>query len=294
MSQKQIFRQNQSESDGRIFHTDACSSLSDTAATTLYLAPEVDSGSDDEIYKVDFDDEDLESVYDDDDDTCKIDAEIEKFFKENPYPVNPELAEMVIDGLTEMEVNKPKEVVAEWSPYRFQGMANFIGASEWLGLPVYYGEVQINAFLNYIHEKNYTTTTISSHFATIKLVGHLLGRKPSPKNMIKYKFVRKHGKQMKDNKVPVGRLCLLQLCAAADLVFTGYTAILAKTMFLYTYCFSMRISEFSQTRAKTDLLHPSHNITGNAVFTSKIGISVCFDSDKTSKFDSAIRHRTVK
>ena len=292
--EKHVFRQDLQESAGRFFPTDADSTQSDTPPPSIPVAAEVDSGSNDEIYKVNFDETELVGMTDDDIETNEIDNKIEQFYRDNPYRVNRQLAKMVIEGLEKLEVPEPSQVMANWSPYRFQGAANLIEACERTGLHLYYGEVQINAFLNYIQEKHYTVTTISSHFATIKLIGKLLGKKPSPKNMIKYRFVRNHRKKLKDNKVPVGRLCLLQLCAAVDLVLMGCTCLLAKTMFLCAYAFSMRISEFSRTTAKNNIFEPSHNITGNSVFTSNIGISACFDSDKTSKFDSAIRHRTVK
>ena len=167
-------------------------------------------------------------------------------------------------------------------------MANYIEACHRENLPLNFGEAQINAFLNYIYEKHYAVTTISSHFHTIQLIGKELNMKPSPHNLIKYKFVHDHGKKMKDKKLPVSRQLLLQLCGGADNMLVGYTAILAKTMFLCTWLFSMHISKFLCTKAKMEVFKQSHNVT------STVGLSACFDSDKISKFDPSVQHRTVR
>ena len=256
------------------------------------MATDLDSGSDDEISKVNYDTQ--EDLPQDDPETLDIDEQIEIYFQHNKYKVNSELAELVIEALEEMGVLAPRTLAATWSPYRFQGMANYIEACDRENLPLKYGEEQINAFLNYIHEKHYAVTTLSSHFCTIQLIGKELDMKPSTRNLIKYKFVRDHGKKMKDNKLPVSRQLLLQLCRGADNMLVGYTAVLAKTMFLCAWAFSMRISEFSRTKAKTEVFKHSHNVTSKAILTSTVGLSACFDSDKTSKFDPTVRHRTVR
>ena len=57
----------------------------------------------------------------------------------------------------------------------------------------------------------------------------------------------------------------------------------------------MRISEFSETDGKAILrLKKSHNIRANCVRISDIGLSITFESDKTSKFSGLIKHRMIK
>ena len=109
-----------------------------------------------------------------------------------------------------------------------------------------------------------------------------------------YKQVRSEAKEIRDNWLPVSRKLLLQLCAAADLYLQGYNQALAKSLFICTWAFAMRISEYSQTRSKSTRRMGSHNIRSNSIRTSSIGVSIVFHSDKTATFAQAVKHCTVK
>ena len=103
--------------DGRIFHTDTDSTQSETSTPRINLATEVDSGSNDEISKVDYEIEG--DIPDDDPETLDIDEQIEIYFHHNQYKVNTELAELVIEALEEMKVPGLRSLATGWSPYRF-------------------------------------------------------------------------------------------------------------------------------------------------------------------------------
>ena len=68
-----------------------------------------------------------------------------------------------------------------------------------------------------------------------------------------------------------------------------YNSVLIKSVFISSWGFSMHISEFSQTGQGVK----NHNIRSHCIRTSKIGLSITFESDKTSKYGNLIKHRTI-
>ena len=108
-----------------------------------------------------------------------------------------------------------------------------------------------------------------------------------------YQDTRLNAKELKDDRLPVSKHLLEQLCNAADLFLTSFTKVLAKSLFLCTWGFTMRISEYSKTTQKGAKGAVSHNVQSNSIRTSDIGLSIAFHSDKTFKFSHSIKHRTV-
>ena len=68
-----------------------------------------------------------------------------------------------------------------------------------------------------------------------------------------------------------------------------YNSVLTKSVFISSWGFSMRISEFSQTGQG----NKNHNVRSHCVCTSEIGLSITFESDKTSKYGNLIKHRMI-
>ena len=106
-------------------------------------------------------------------------------------------------------------------------------------------------------------------------------------------LVKDDAKEIRDNRLPVSKQLLAELVAGADKVLVGHNKLLAKTLFTTAWAFSMRISEFSLTKVASWKKIKSHNIWANSVRTSDVGLSVTFESDKTSKFSQGLKHRTV-
>ena len=99
---------------------------------------------------------------------------------------------------------------------------------------------------------------------------------------------------MKDNRLPVSQKLLTQLCDAADTYLTEYSRTLAKSMFICTWAFGMRVSEYSRKKPNRACRVPSHNVRENSIRTSEFGLSIVFHSDKTSQFNNAVKHRTLQ
>ena len=93
-----------------------------------------------------------------------------------------------------------------------------------------------------------------------------------------FKLVKMQAKEMKDNKVPVSRQLLKDLCLAADVVFAEYDAALAKVMFIIAWAGYMRIpDEYSRTSGKNG---NQHNLMNKSLLTSPAGLSFHFHSRK--------------
>ena len=73
----------------------------------------------------------------------------------------------------------------------------------------------------------------------------------------------------------------------------GYNVLLAKTMFLCAWAFSMRISEFSMMKTSAIGSQKSHNLRADMITTDADGLSACFESDKMSLYHKVQRHCMV-
>ena len=104
---------------------------------------------------------------------------------------------------------------------------------------------------------------------------------------------KKTAAKCKDSKLLVTRTLLLKLVAAADLVLCDYNALLAQTIFLCAWAFSMTVYEFTTPRSWA-IIPKDHNLWSNSICTSDVRLSSAFVSDKTSKFARAKKHRLVK
>ena len=97
-------------------------------------------------------------------------------------------------------------------------------------------------------------------------------------NQRDFSVVLSHSKDIKDNKVPVSIELLVQLCTAAEQLFSGYTVKLAKALFTAVWAAYLCISEYSRMSDGNQ-----HNLHRNAITVSHEGLSIKFLTDKTTK-----------
>ena len=128
-------------------------------------------------------------------------------------------------------------------------MANFfMEGCKYVKLDCKWGPEQIKAFMDYLYDKHYAVSTLDAQWSTLHLVGKTLGERIPTELEVDFQFVKDEGKETKDDKFPIPRRLLLKLCEASNIILMGYNVLLAKNMFLCTWAFSMRISEFSKTK----------------------------------------------
>ena len=89
--------------------------------------------------------------------------------------------------------------------------------------------------------------------------------------------------------MPVSMELLNQLVVASDKVLVGYNAIPTKAMLVGAWSFSMRVCEMTTTGEKD----AGHNLKGNAIKISDLGLSTAFESDKMAKFNDCIKRHMI-
>ena len=147
--------------------------------------------------------------------------------------------------------------------------------------------------MDYLYDKHYAVSTLDTQWSTLRLVGETLGERIPRELKVDFQFVKDEGKETKDDKFPIPRRLLLKLCEASNIILMGYNVLLAKNMFLCTWAFSMRISEFSKTKTSPVGSQKSHNLWAEVITTDADSLSACFESDKTSLYHKSPRHRTI-
>ena len=102
------------------------------------------------------------------------------------FAVNSSMANKVITTLTSMGIVNARIEVAKWSDKRFYTLANFVEACEANNLIKAWDEDQINAFLDVLHQKFYSASTLDSQWNAFKKVGHLINRNPTPEQELEF------------------------------------------------------------------------------------------------------------
>ena len=200
--------------------------------------------------------------------------------------------EFAIRSLEAMELNEAdiKSFTAGMGIKGYSALANFHVACEHFNLPVAWGPKQVKAFLIFINYKYYAASYVARMWITIRRLGKLLLQPITEKQEADFELVYQQAKEIKDNKVPVSKSLLAELCKAADKVFAPYNAALAKAVFLAAWGGYMWVSEYSRTSGKDG---NKHNLKEDALITSPAGLSITFRSDKTSKASDPYKHRFV-
>ena len=175
--------------------------------------------------------------------------------------VNHKTAVQVFTVLHEMGVNDVIAFVADWPRAKFCAIENYISACIEFNLPFPLGDEQISAFLDKLDEAFYVASTLEAQWGTLKKVCHELKFPILQKHDIHYKAVKSDCREVKDNKLLVSQELLVQLCETALVLFTGYSACLARAIFISAWAFSMRICEYCNVWKKlTDKFEENHNL----------------------------------
>ena len=209
-------------------------------------------------------------------------------------PVNPALVGRVSEMLIHMGVADPQEEIRRWSEKMFHTIALFAQACASSGLNSSWGSAQTAAFLDLLHKNYYSVSTLDAYWKAFLKVGKILGKTVLAKEQNDFTLVREESKELQDNKLPVSSELLRQLLVGADAVLQEYNAALAKALFICAWAFSMRLSEYSLTKATGKARSHTHNLREGAICTSGHGLSAQFTLDKTSRFAWAIKHCTIR
>ena len=154
--------------------------------------------------------------------------------------VNRKTAVRVCTILNELGIENVIPFVSDWNMGKFRAIENFTVACIEFSLPFELDSPQISIDRHFMH----------------------------------YKAVKADCGEVTDCRIPVSRELLIEMCNAAMEIFTGYTACLARALFICAWAFSMRISEYSSVslwKKPTDKEDKSHNIRYYAIRMSNRG-----------------------
>ena len=90
-------------------------------------------------------------------------------------PVNDKLVQLVHETLTNLGIKRAWEYTARWSAYRFYTLANFAQGCDERDLPIKWGDQQISALLDHLHQKFYVASNLDGQWNAFKKVGHDIG-----------------------------------------------------------------------------------------------------------------------
>ena len=186
--------------------------------------------------------------------------------------------------------------MSDWNVGKFRAIENFTAACIEFNLPFEIDSPQISTFIDRLDECFYAPSTLDCQWGTLRQVAKELNFEINHEHLMHYKAVKADCREVTDCRIPVSRELLIEMCNAALEIFTGYTACLARALFICAWAFSMRISEYSSVslwKKPTDKEDKSHNIRYYAIRVSSHGLSVRFISDKTAKAGDPIKHRTI-
>ena len=156
--------------------------------------------------------------------------------------IQKHIALKVVKTLRDMGVQDPELEIHNWTPGCFGTVLQFVAACDLADLPLEWNHKQVIAFLDMINAKHYAVTTIDAFWGNLKWIGKALGKNVTKGQHMYFEAVRDNGKTAKDDRLPVSRELLIQLCAGADKVLTGFNQKLAKAIFMSAWGFCMRLS----------------------------------------------------
>ena len=156
-------------------------------------------------------------------------------------------------------------------------------------IPLNWGHLQLHTFLAKIDKLYYSASQIKMMWKLIRDMSKKLKFVITQEDIMMYNFVLAQCKPTKDDKLPVTRELLKELCYVALRVLQAYDAKMAWAIFLCAFGGFMRCSEYTAARPR----HQSHNIHDDAIHITDDGIGIAFWSDKCSYLDPSPKDRII-
>ena len=165
-------------------------------------------------------------------------------------------------------------------------------ASVSTGVSPVWGDAFFAAICEHFDISYFAASSLSMPYHMIKKLALPLEANITPRQCAAYDSVVVWGKPVQDNKMPVSKECLIELCNVADIIFTGYDALLPKVLFLAAWGRYMRISEYTLEKKPR---YCDHNLDACSVdiLDDEDGLGITFKSDKASTWMSQLRHCVV-
>ena len=199
----------------------------------------------------------------------------------------PKMREVAKTTLLALGFEFPDSIVANHSAKKLQALVNFNLVCYYANLKLKWGSKQVRAFLEMLDKLNYTAVTLKAQWAFIKKLAEIVDFSITEWMEDHFDHVLAECKPIVDDKMLQD--LLVQLIKVLECTFQEYNAALFQALLITAWGASMRISEYSFTRAHL----PEHNVHKGTILPGKKGLSVEFYSDKVTKLHAAVKHRFV-
>ena len=179
-----------------------------------------------------------------------------------------------------------KSTLRLWVPKRKRTIEYFWNACKEAKLPLKWEKRQIVETLILLDKLHFTASTLKDHWWQIRQVSSKVDHQLSDVERNLYDIIIAHCKPVQDNKLPVSRELLNELCRVAPLVLQSYNAKLARATFLCAFAGFMQCCEYTIPQKG----RKNHNVVGPAVTCTEQKLGISFWSDKVSYNDPMVKH----
>ena len=156
-------------------------------------------------------------------------------------------------------------------------------------LPYEWETPQKEAVICYLDNLNLTYLSQKCHWTVLEELCDRLNQPMSVHLITLSNWLQARCNVIKDNKLPIPKQLLINLCQAADVMFEDHEALLIKCMFLAAWGGFMRLCEYTEAKKG----RKSHNLHWDAITLNDLGFGVSFWTDKASREDPAAKHRQI-
>ena len=191
--------------------------------------------------------------------------------------------------VTDIGVPDPEVYMIRMSYNKKLVIAHFRDACNMAGLQYEWEVPQQEALVCYLDNLNLSFASIKRHEKIFQEISDKLGTPVTAHMIALFDWLKARSTVTKDNKLPITKQLLIELCAAADKTFVKHEALLIKAIYLAAWGGFMRLCEY--TAAKKN--RKNHNLHWDAININERGFGISFWTDKASREDPATKHRQV-
>ena len=191
--------------------------------------------------------------------------------------------------VTQIGVLDPEVYMIRMSYNKKLVIAHFRDACNMAGLQYEWEVPQQEALVCYLDNLNLSFASIKRHEKIFQEISDKLGRPVTAHMIALFDWLKARSTVTKDNKLPVTKQLLIELCAAADKTFVEHEALLIKAIYLAAWGGFMRLCEYTAAKKNRN----NHNLHWDAININERGLGISFWTDKASREDPATKHRQV-
>ena len=224
--------------------------------------------------------------------------QIVSFFTSEPLDAASEKA-LYLQGvafISALNIPDPQIFYANLNQQNKKSLRYIVQAVQTTNIPITWNDRFFDTLCEHFDILYLAASSLSMHFKMVKKLALAAGGVITPMQGDQIDRIIARGKRMQDDKMPISKPLLEELCAAADKIFERYDALLAKSMFLAAWGAFMRVSEYTTERntSRKKKRKRDHNVASESVDIEDDGFGITFESDKTSNLFTSPRHRVIQ